>query len=75
MTRLDKPDMVNRPPHYKVDGMEVIDVIEKFALPYHLGAVIKYVLRAGKKDQTKTLEDLKKAQWYLNRYIANHDKA
>jgi hypothetical protein len=64
-------DMVNHPPHYKQGTIEVIDVIEQCELPYHLGCVTKYVLRAGKKNKDKTLEDLKKAQWYLNRYIAN----
>ena len=38
-------------------------------LPYHLGNVVKYVARAGKKDPEKTVEDLRKAAWYLNRYI------
>ena len=30
---------------------------------------MKYVSRAGKKDPTKKLEDLKKALWYLTRGI------
>lgn len=62
-------DPVNHPSHYKSEGMEVINVIESFKLPYHLGNCIKYILRAGKKDPSKLLEDLKKAQWYLSRYI------
>jgi hypothetical protein len=32
------------------------------------------LLRAGKKDPNKTLEDLKKAAWYLNREIENFEK-
>jgi hypothetical protein len=36
--------------------------------------VVKYVARAGKKDQTKELEDLKKASFYLNRKIENIKK-
>lgn len=60
-------DMVNRPPHYTEGGIEVIDYIEAKALDYHLGNVIKYVSRAGKKGDT--LEDLKKARWYLDRAI------
>ena len=48
-----------------------IDAIEAWQLPYHLGNVVKYVSRAGHKDKSKTLEDLKKANWYLSRYIAN----
>lgn len=60
-------DMVNHPPHYKAGGMETIDFIEAKELGYHLGNVIKYVSRADHKGNK--LEDLKKAQWYLNRAI------
>lgn len=63
-----KPDMINHPPHYKSDsGIESIDVIEGFGLNFHLGNVIKYILRHDKKG--KPLEDLKKARWYLDREI------
>ena len=61
-------DVVNHPPHYKSDsGIESIDVIEGFGLNFHLGNVIKYILRHDKKG--KPLEDLKKARWYLDREI------
>ena len=63
-----KPDMVNHPPHYTVGGVETIDFIEAKGLNYHLGQVIKYVSRAGKKGDA--LQDLQKARWYLNREIA-----
>jgi hypothetical protein len=59
--------MVNAPPHYTDGGMEVIDFIESKRLDYHLGNVVKYVSRAGKKHNE--LEDLSKAMWYLNRAI------
>lgn len=64
-----KNDPVNHPSHYTDGKIEVIDFIEDKKLPFHLGNVVKYVSRAGKKDKTKMIEDLKKAQWYLNRYI------
>ena len=60
-------DMVNEPPHYTDGGMDVIDFIEAKKLDYHLGNVVKYISRAGKKDNE--LQDLSKAQWYLNRAI------
>lgn len=60
-------DMVNAPPHYTDGGMEVIDFIESKRLDYHLGNVVKYVSRAGKKGDE--LEDLSKARWYLTRAI------
>ena len=61
-------EMVNHPKHYQSKhGVEVIDIIEEFGLGFHLGNVIKYVLRAGHKSNE--LEDLDKAKWYLERVI------
>jgi hypothetical protein len=42
-------------------------------LGYHLGNAVKYISRAGKKGTNQGLEDLKKAQWYLNRAIEKND--
>ena len=61
------PDVVNHPPHYTFGTIEVIEAIEDWKLGFHLGNVVKYVARSGHKD--KELQDLKKARWYLNRYI------
>lgn len=59
---------VDHPKHYQSKhGVEVIDIIEEFGLGFHLGNVIKYVLRAGHKSNE--LEDLEKAKWYLERVI------
>jgi hypothetical protein len=60
-------DVVNHPDHYTFGPIETIDFIEAKELGFHLGNVVKYVSRAEHKG--KPLEDLKKAQWYLNRYI------
>lgn len=65
-------DVVNHPSHYTRGNIEVIDFIEDQQLPYHLGNVVKYVARAGYKGDK--VEDLKKAQWYLNRYIRTLEK-
>lgn len=62
-------DIINSPSHYTDGGIETIDFIEAKGLNYHLGNVVKYVSRAGKKDPAKKLEDLKKARWYLEREI------
>lgn len=59
-------DPIN-PSHYKTETIEAINVIESFNLDYHLGNVVKYILRAGKKGNKK--EDLQKAEWYLKRAI------
>ena len=67
MYRNIEHDAVNHPSHYTRGKIEVIDFIEDQQLPYHLGNVIKYIARAGYKGDK--LEDLKKARWYLDRYI------
>ena len=62
-------DPVNHPTHYTGGGIETIDFIEAKQLNFCLGNVVKYVARAGHKDNK--LEDLKKARWYLDREIEN----
>lgn len=67
-------DPVNHPSHYTFGKYEVVDVIYDWQPPYPLDNVIKYVARAGKKGGSeKELEDLKKAQFYLNYYIAQKE--
>lgn len=60
-------ETINHPDHYKGNRFEAIDIIEDYELNFHLGNVVKYVLRAGKKGSK--LEDLKKSQFYLKREI------
>ncbi|MBQ6324471.1 MAG: DUF3310 domain-containing protein [Clostridia bacterium] len=67
-------DRVDHPAHYSAGGIEAIDVIEAFGLGFHLGNVVKYVLRAGRKS-ADALEDLRKAQWYLEREIERRREA
>lgn len=67
-------DPVNHPTHYAdgwSNGAEVIDITEN--LNFNLGNSVKYIARAGKKDPDKTLEDLQKAAWYLEREINRFD--
>ena len=64
-----KNDPINHPSHYTLGKIEVIDFLEDQKFPFHLANAVKYISRAGKKDPSKTVEDLKKAIWYLNRYI------
>jgi hypothetical protein len=60
-------ETVEHPAHYNVGKIEVIDAIEDWKLGFHLGNVVKYVARAQHKGNE--LEDLKKAAWYLSRYL------
>jgi hypothetical protein len=66
-------DNVNHPAHYKMGGIETIDFLEAKNLNYNLGNVVKYITRADYKGNK--IEDLKKAQWYLNREVANLEKS
>lgn len=68
----NKSNNVHHPKHYNVGKIEVIDFIEDQDLGFHLGNVVKYISRAGKKGET--LEDLHKAKWYLDRYIEKLEK-
>jgi hypothetical protein len=61
------PDEVTRPQHYTATAVEPLDVIEAWGLGYHLGNVVKYIARAGRKGDA--LLDLQKARQYLDRYI------
>ena len=64
-------EQINHPQHYGGENnpFEPIKIIEGLKIGFHLGNTLKYILRAGKKDPSKKIEDLKKARWYLNRYI------
>lgn len=59
------------PNHYRAGGIEPWDYIKAKFSPtqlagFALGNVIKYVSRADHKNK---VDDLKKAQWYLNKLI------
>lgn len=62
-------DVVNHPPHYKghPSGVECIQITEH--MNFCRGNAVKYIWRAGEKDPSKELEDLKKARWYIDREI------
>ena len=65
-------DPVNHPPHYTTGGIETLDVIrakmssDRFQ-GYLMGNVLKYLLRCEYKE--KRVEDIKKAQFYLNSLV------
>jgi hypothetical protein len=68
---LDSPmnDPVNRPSHYTShpSGVECIQVVEH--MTFNLGNAIKYIWRHGLKPNPDSLEDLRKARWYIDREI------
>ncbi len=68
--RKPKGDAVDGPAHYK--GYDVLEIINRYKLPFELGNTVKYILRATAKG--KLLEDLKKAKFYLDWYIQRLEK-
>ena len=67
-------DNVNKPPHYNQSGIECIDAIQAATgdgYEYYLqGNILKYLWRYRYKNG---IEDLRKAQWYLNKLIEVND--
>jgi hypothetical protein len=57
-------EAVKHPAHYNYSKYEPVKVIKEWGLNFNLGNVIKYVARAGRKDDI--LQDLKKARQYLD---------
>lgn len=69
-------DNVNHPDHYKAGGIETIDYLEaKLGKEgfegYCVGNILKYTSRYKHKNG---LEDLKKAQWYINRLVESKEQ-
>lgn len=67
-------DPVSHPAHYTTGKIECIEYIEDKGLGFHLGNAVKYITRAGKKSPGKKIEDLRKAMWYIDRYIQLEEK-
>jgi len=67
-------DVVNKPPHYNQGGMEAIDYIKQQLgegiVDYCEGNVLKYLHRWRYKNG---LQDLQKAQWYLNKMVKEQE--
>lgn len=65
-------DPVNHPKHYNShpSGIEAITITRHMG--FNLGNAMKYIWRADHKSNA--LEDLRKAQWYLNDEIAKREK-
>ena len=62
----DTNDSVKHPSWYTQGGIETLDFIAAKELNFMRGNAVKYITRAGKKDQSKELEDLEKARFYLD---------
>lgn len=67
----ESTEQVDHPSHYggKDNPYEAIKVLSAWRLGFLLGNCVKHISRAGKKDPSKLVEDLKKARWYLDEAI------
>ena len=67
------PDLINHPPHYTshASGIECIQITEHMS--FTLGNALKYIWRADLKGDA--LEDLRKAEFYIQREIARREDA
>ena len=65
-----------KPNYYRrnINGVEidVNDIADAFDLGYHAQNAIKYLVRAGRKDETTLVDDLIKARHYIDRLIKKH---
>jgi|TARA_R110000824_G_scaffold78222_1_gene197547 hypothetical protein len=69
-------DPVNHPKHYNINwkgekAVETYDYINSWRMNYAQGNIIKYVSRYPYKG--KSVEDLKKARWYLDKLIGEEE--
>ena len=55
--------------HYKTNSIDIIDFCKLYDLNFNKGNILKYVCRAGRKENESEIKDLKKALDYLNREI------
>lgn len=66
---------INHPSHYTSHpakcacgvGIECIQITEH--MDFLIGNTVKYLWRAGLKDDNSKLQDMQKAKWYLERAI------
>ena len=70
-TKGEPGEMVEHPKHYNMGAIEVIDAIEEWGLGFNDGNAVKYIARAEHKGAT--MQDLKKALFYLQRHITTKE--
>jgi hypothetical protein len=58
-----------RPGYYQSTMGDIFDIANAYGLDFPLGNAVKYICRAGKKDKSKEIEDLRKAIKCIKRAI------
>jgi len=59
-----------KPKHYDTESIDVIDICKLYGLNFNRGNIVKYVCRAGKKDDE--VKDLEKALDYIVRELQHY---
>jgi len=59
--------MMIKPKHYQTGGVDVIDIAKLYNLNFNQGSAVKYICRAGKKDDE--IKDIEKAIDFLQREL------
>lgn len=59
----DSKDLIHHPAHYCYSDYEPKDVIRAWGLNFNLGSAVKYIARAGRKDDI--IQELKKAKQFI----------
>jgi len=66
---MEQSDVIKNPKHYERYEIEPVSFIMKNELPFWMGNVIKYIMRAGYKTNTDEIQDLNKAIRYIDMRI------
>jgi len=66
---MEQSDVINNPKHYERYAIEPVSFIMNNELPFWMGNVIKYIMRAGYKSNTAEITDLNKAKRYIDMRI------
>lgn len=59
-------DKISAPEHYTFGKYQPKDVIWDWHLDFYIGNVIKYIARAGRKEGSSMIDDLRKARQYID---------
>jgi hypothetical protein len=66
---MEQSDVIQNPKHYERYAIEPVSFIMNNELPFWMGNVIKYIMRAGYKSNTDEITDLRKAKRYIDMRI------
>lgn len=60
---------INHPGYYQFPrpAYEIADIT--VSMPHAVGSAMEYLYRAGKKPGNDAMEDLRKARWWIERYL------